>query len=50
MIAIDVRGHGLSDKPLREAAYGKELVEDIVRLLDHLMIREPTLLAIPWEE
>ena len=39
VIAIDVRGHGLSDKPLREAAYGKELVEDIVRLLDHLMIK-----------
>ncbi len=40
VIALDVRGHGLSDKPLNEDAYGKELVEDIVRLLDHLEIKK----------
>ncbi len=27
VIALDVRGHGLSDKPMNEAAYGTELVE-----------------------
>jgi pimeloyl-ACP methyl ester carboxylesterase len=38
VIALDVRGHGLSDKPTKEEAYGRELVEDVVRLLDHLQI------------
>jgi pimeloyl-ACP methyl ester carboxylesterase len=38
VIALDVRGHGLSDKPTTEEAYGPELVEDVVRLLDHLKI------------
>lgn len=40
VIAIDVRGHGQSDKPEKEEAYGPELVEDIVRLLDHLKIKK----------
>ena len=40
VIALDVRGHGLSDKPTREEAYGEELVQDIVRLLDHLEIEK----------
>jgi pimeloyl-ACP methyl ester carboxylesterase len=40
VIALDVRGHGLSDKPMKEEAYGPELVEDIVRLLDHLKIKK----------
>jgi pimeloyl-ACP methyl ester carboxylesterase len=40
VIALDVRGHGLSDKPAKEEAYGPELVEDIVRLLDHLKIKK----------
>lgn len=40
VIALDVRGHGLSDKPMTEEAYGAELVEDIVRLLDHLKIKK----------
>src|SRR5262249_44220850 len=31
---------GLSDKPLKEEAYGPELVEDVVRLLDHLKIKK----------
>src|SRR5262249_40557502 len=35
VIAFDVRGHPLSYKPTEEAAYGTELVEDVVRLLDH---------------
>jgi pimeloyl-ACP methyl ester carboxylesterase len=40
VIALDVRGHGLSDKPAKEKAYGLELVEDVVRLLDHLKIKK----------
>jgi len=40
VIALDMRGHGLSDKPTKEDAYGPELVEDIVRLLDHLQIKK----------
>jgi pimeloyl-ACP methyl ester carboxylesterase len=40
VIALDVRGHGLSDKPEKEAAYGLELVEDVKRLLDHLKIKK----------
>jgi pimeloyl-ACP methyl ester carboxylesterase len=40
VIALDVRGHGRSDKPTKEEAYGPELVEDVVRLLDHLKIKK----------
>ncbi|HTU21653.1 MAG TPA: alpha/beta hydrolase [Gemmataceae bacterium] len=40
VIALDVRGHGQSDKPAKEEAYGPELVEDIVRLLDRLKIKK----------
>jgi pimeloyl-ACP methyl ester carboxylesterase len=40
VIALDVRGHGQSDKPVKEEDYGPELVEDIVRLLDHLKIEK----------
>ncbi|HLQ44138.1 MAG TPA: alpha/beta hydrolase [Planctomycetaceae bacterium] len=40
VIALDVRGHGLSDKPTKEDAYGPELVEDVLRLLDHLELKK----------
>jgi pimeloyl-ACP methyl ester carboxylesterase len=40
VIALDVRGHGWSDKPTDEKAYGPELVEDVVRLMDHLKIKK----------
>jgi pimeloyl-ACP methyl ester carboxylesterase len=40
VIALDVRGHGLSGKPTKEEAYGAELVEDVARLLDHLKIKK----------
>ncbi|MFL5338553.1 MAG: alpha/beta fold hydrolase [Gemmataceae bacterium] len=40
VIALDVRGHGLSDKSTKEEDYGPELVEDVVRLLDHLKIKK----------
>jgi pimeloyl-ACP methyl ester carboxylesterase len=38
VIAPDMRGHGLSDKPETPEAYGGEMAEDIVRLMDHLGI------------
>jgi pimeloyl-ACP methyl ester carboxylesterase len=33
-----LRGHGLSDKPHDPAQYGVEMVNDVVRLMDHLGI------------
>ena len=38
VIAFDNRGHGQSDKPEREDQYGVQMVEDVVRLMDHLHI------------
>lgn len=40
VIALDVRGHGQSDKPENEEDYGPELVEDVLRLMDHLKIEK----------
>jgi pimeloyl-ACP methyl ester carboxylesterase len=40
VIALDNRGHGLSDKPRDPAQYGPEMVRDIIRLLDHLEIEK----------
>jgi pimeloyl-ACP methyl ester carboxylesterase len=40
VIALDCRGHGQSDKPEAAGSYGVNMVEDVVRLLDHLNIRE----------
>ena len=37
VIALDLRGHGKSDKPHDPKAYA-ELGQDVVRLLDHLNI------------
>jgi pimeloyl-ACP methyl ester carboxylesterase len=39
VIAFDLRGHGKSAKPHDPMAYGNEMVEDVVRLMDHLKIR-----------
>jgi len=39
VIALDCRGHGKSAKPTDPKAYGAEMAQDIVRLLDHLKIR-----------
>jgi pimeloyl-ACP methyl ester carboxylesterase len=39
LIPMDCRGHGKSGKPHTPSAYGQEMVDDIVRLLDHLEIR-----------
>jgi pimeloyl-ACP methyl ester carboxylesterase len=38
VIALDNRGHGKSGKPHDPKHYGTEMVEDAVRLLDHLKI------------
>jgi pimeloyl-ACP methyl ester carboxylesterase len=40
VIAMDNRGHGRSAKPHDPAKYGQEMVEDAVRLLDHLQIKK----------
>jgi len=39
VIAIDLRGHGQSEKPLDAARYGDRLWRDVVELMDHLDIR-----------
>lgn len=38
VIAMDLRGHGKSDKPHDPNAYGEAMAGDVVRLLDHLKI------------
>jgi pimeloyl-ACP methyl ester carboxylesterase len=40
VIGMDVRGHGQSEKPTEVSKYGKELVEDVIRLMDHLSIEK----------
>jgi pimeloyl-ACP methyl ester carboxylesterase len=40
VLVMDVRGHGKSDKPTDVKKYGPEMVEDAVRLLDHLKIKK----------
>lgn len=38
VVTLDCRGHGRSGKPAGPAAYGACMVDDVVRLLDHLGI------------
>jgi len=38
VIAIDVRGHGRSDKPHDPAMYGERIWKDVIELMDHLAI------------
>jgi pimeloyl-ACP methyl ester carboxylesterase len=45
VIAFDARGHGQSGKPHDPAAYGAEMHQDVVRLLDHLGIRQAHILG-----
>jgi len=45
VIALDCRGHGKSDKPTDPAKYGREMGEDVVRLLDHLHIQKAHLVG-----
>lgn len=44
-IAVDLRGHGKSDKPHRPEAYGDEMARDVVRLMDHLKIQRADVLG-----
>ena len=39
VITLDCRGHGRSAKPRAEDAYGTNMVEDVVRLMNHLNIQ-----------
>src|SRR5262245_7071461 len=38
VVAFDMPGHGRSDKPAGESAYGRHIVDDVVLLMDHLKI------------
>ncbi len=38
VIALDNRGHGKSDKPHDPKQYGPEMVNDVLRLMDHLNV------------
>jgi pimeloyl-ACP methyl ester carboxylesterase len=40
VIALDMPGHGESDKPTDDSAYGLAMVEDVALLLDHLKIKK----------
>ncbi len=40
VIALDNRGHGRSDKPHDTADYGANMVDDVIRLMDHLKIEK----------
>jgi len=40
VLAPDQRGHGRSGKPHDPKAYGKEMAEDVVRLLDHAKVKK----------
>jgi pimeloyl-ACP methyl ester carboxylesterase len=40
VIAFDLPGHGQSDKPDKDDAYGLQIVEDVILLLDHLKIKK----------
>ncbi len=45
LIAMDCRGHGQSGKPHSPLAYGKHMVDDVIRLLDHLQVERAHLLG-----
>jgi pimeloyl-ACP methyl ester carboxylesterase len=45
VIAPDLRGHGMSDKPTDPAAYGREMAKDVVRLMDHLKLKKAHLVG-----
>jgi pimeloyl-ACP methyl ester carboxylesterase len=40
VVALDLPGHGQSDKPTNEQAYGLAMVEDVGLLMDHLKIKQ----------
>lgn len=40
VVAIDIRGHGQSEKPHEATRYGKRLWQDVLELMDHLKIEK----------
>ena len=40
VVALDMPGHGRSDKPQSAEAYGRQIVEDVKLLMDHLKIEK----------
>jgi pimeloyl-ACP methyl ester carboxylesterase len=40
VIWLDMPAHGRSDRPTKDEAYGTELVEHVIRLMDHLKIKK----------
>jgi pimeloyl-ACP methyl ester carboxylesterase len=45
VVAIDLRGHGASGKPHDANRYGLEMVNDVLRLMDHLRFDEAHLVG-----
>ncbi|GIX04899.1 MAG: hypothetical protein KatS3mg114_0768 [Planctomycetaceae bacterium] len=45
VVALDCRGHGRSDKPHTDDAYGSQMADDVVRLLDHLGIEQANMVG-----
>ncbi len=45
LIAMDCRGHGKSEKPHDPKQYGIEMVNDVVRLMDHLGIKKAVIIG-----
>lgn len=45
VIALDLRGHGLSDKPHTPSQYGLEMVRDVPRVLEHLKLEKAHLVG-----
>lgn len=45
VIAMDCRGHGKSEKPHDPKQYGIEMVNDVVRLMDHLGINKAIIIG-----
>jgi pimeloyl-ACP methyl ester carboxylesterase len=40
VISLDLPGHGFSERPLDKEAYGVQMAEDVVLLMDHLKIKK----------
>lgn len=45
VIALDLPGHGQSEKPDKASAYGEQLAEDVVLLMDHLKLKSAHLVG-----
>lgn len=46
VIVPDHRGHGESDKPIGRENYGRHMVDDVIRLMDHLEIQESRIVGM----